>query len=345
MPNFPFLSKEQNKNFNNKKPNYLTQDNQFNFTSQDNPPNAFKDSNIVNEYEEDPCCLNQNTIDYSEEKIKATIFEDFKYPEINNSPLKPFPPFINNTNGMTEKNTSKINIKKGDTIINMKEPPVKNTIETKIKIEGKKSNTKNESEKNISEKKTGEGGKRPKYMQPHYMRVKFRRNFFNVHVLKTLRKKLKCLRKLRKLKRFSDLYCDFEKLGTDFVICVQKKANKDLFDKTLRDILADEKSYLNKSKKEKENVNGNDKYKYERNKLTLKIIKESGEGGLNKELNSYLDMTYRELLENYIENDFQVEEIERLRKSKNKRENNEDYIKKYMDIGKNFPNYCCGINN
>ena len=137
------------------------------------------------------------------------------------------------------------------------------------------------------------------------MHKKMKRAFFNFAVRNNLNKLL--------IDTGSKKY--FEKFPGNFVSDVDRKRNKEILDKTLRQLFEDEKIY------EKEKKTGKKKFKH-----NLQVVRSEIK---NRELKNVLDKTFRVLYEEYLNSDeFKVEEINRLRKKKMK----DDYIEGYINL-------------
>lgn len=291
--NLPYLSITQNDNLNHNKQGLYTFDDQYNSNYQNIPSNLYSEDVInINEYEEGYYPFHQNYHIPGEKPDNFEIAFENNFPKctylLNTKNIKE----INQSNNGGGKQDSNQKKKKGP-----KNPP----------------------------KKIPKKPKKIKYMQEHYIRVKVRRRFFNVHIKGELNRKIKKITPVK----FSDLYYSFEKLGTKFVICVQKKSNRNLFDKTLKEIITNIDSYSIKET--------NEKYKYERNVLVVKKIEEIG----NEDLIKFLETSYRKLFENYINSKaFLVDEIGKIKRSKIPEENKEEYIRRYKEVAKDFIEFC-----
>ncbi len=113
------------------------------------------------------------------------------------------------------------------------------------------------------------------------------------------------------------------KFPGSFVSDVDKKRNQIILNFTLKEIIENEKFYI-----------GEEKEKFIHNS---KLIK-SEEIQNNKEFKEFLNKTYRQLFEEYINsNDFKVDEINRVKEKINEIK----YIENYENVAKNYIRFFC----
>ena len=175
--------------------------------------------------------------------------------------------------------------------------------------------------------------KQKRFKHKHYIRVNIKQNFWNMHLLEALNKKLK---KALFTKHFI-------KFPQSFVINVAKGFNKTLMNMRLIEIFRTEELFEEqKNEKDSQKLKDRKKEKDKKNKKIFahnKAVAEEIIYNGNPELNMILNRKLRFVFEEYIySKEFGVDEISRLRKSKNK---NEDYlIAKYVDLAKKFIEFC-----
>ena len=140
------------------------------------------------------------------------------------------------------------------------------------------------------------------------MRKKIKRRFLNFALVGNINEILKNIDKA--------LY--LEKFPSNFVSDITKRSNKNLLNMTLQEIF---------EKKELYEENGLKNYYH-----NLKVIK-SEQIQKNIDLKEILNKKYRELFKEYINSkEFKIDEINRLKKNKMQ----DDYIKRYIYLAKNF---------
>lgn len=149
--------------------------------------------------------------------------------------------------------------------------------------------------------------RQPRFRNQDNIRIKIHRNFLK-NLRKAINEKLKKIDKKLILPRFPQ----------NFAGKVNKVSNKLILNMTLLEIL-EKKEYC-------KNLEDN-----------LKIIKKIKENKTS-DLNDILNKKFRDLYIEYIESkEFNIDEIERLRNSKNKRTiKDEKYLSKYKDLANNF---------
>lgn len=145
------------------------------------------------------------------------------------------------------------------------------------------------------------------------IRRKIKRGFFNFHLFNIFKKKLRSIRSKQYIMKFPG----------SFVSDVDKKRNQKILNFTLKEIIENEKFYI-----------GEEKEKFIHNS---KLIK-SEEIQNNKEFKEFLNKTYIQLFEEYINsNDFQVDEINRIKEKINENK----YIQNYENVAKNYIRFFC----
>ena len=114
---------------------------------------------------------------------------------------------------------------------------------------------------------------------------------------------------------------NFEKFSQKFVSDISKKANANIINMTLLEIIQNKELF---------NRNSGDDYFYYKNNLNIVNSKETKE---IKYLQEMLNKTFAELFEEYINSkEFKVDEIGRLKR----KQMTKDYINRYICIAKNF---------
>ena len=145
------------------------------------------------------------------------------------------------------------------------------------------------------------------------IRRKIKRGFFNFHLFNIFKKLLRSIRSKQYIMKFPG----------SFVSDVDKKRNQKILNFTLKEIIENEKFYI-----------GEEKEKFIHNS---KLIK-SEEIQNNKEFKEFLNKTYRQLFEEYINsNDFKVDEINRVKEKINEIK----YIENYENVAKNYIRFFC----
>jgi len=149
--------------------------------------------------------------------------------------------------------------------------------------------------------------RQPRFRNQDNMRIKIQRNFLK-NLRNAINQKLKKIDKKLILPRFPQ----------NFARKVNKISNKLILNMTLLEIL-EKKEYC-------KNLEDN-----------LKLIKKIKENKTS-DLNDILNKKFRDVYIEYIESkEFNIDEIERLRNSKNKRTiKDEKYLSKYKDLANNF---------
>ena len=144
--------------------------------------------------------------------------------------------------------------------------------------------------------------RRPRKENQDNIRKKIKLGFFNIALIKMLNDKLRSFG--------NNKY--FAKFPQSFISDVNKKRNKEIFEKSLRDIFIEKELYKCGDKKGASNYFQN-----------LNIVKNEK----NVEFNKIMDKKIRDLFEEYINSDeFKIREINRL---KNK-DMSDDYIARYI---------------
>jgi len=144
------------------------------------------------------------------------------------------------------------------------------------------------------------------------IRKKIKRGFFNNILCEKLNIKLRIIG--------SNEY--FTKFPQFFASDVNRNRNKIIFDMTLQEIFENSELYIYEDK------NGYANYKH-----NFKVVKKIKNNDIFKKI---LSKTFKELYEEYLDSDeFNIDEINRLKKSKMENE----YIKRYKDIAKDLINF------
>ena len=127
--------------------------------------------------------------------------------------------------------------------------------------------------------------------------------------------------KINNLLKGSKCVLNFEKFSQKFVSDISKKANANIINMTLLEIIQNKELF---------NRNSGDDYFYYKNNLNIVNSKETKE---IKYLQEMLNKTFAELFEEYINSkEFKVDEIGRLKR----KQMTKDYINRYICIAKNF---------
>ena len=144
------------------------------------------------------------------------------------------------------------------------------------------------------------------------IRVKIKRGFFNYALLSKLNEKLKMIG--------SNKY--FQKFPQHLVSDVDRKRNKEFFEKTLKEFIENKDLNFNEKNNDCRNYNHN-----------LDVLKDNKVKN-NLEFQKIIDKTIKELYEEYINSDeFKINEINRLKYIKKE---NDEYIKTYKEVSENL---------
>ena len=148
------------------------------------------------------------------------------------------------------------------------------------------------------------------------IRKMIKRRFFNTYLRNALNKKLKS----------AGYNLFFEYFPQCIAGNVNKKIEKDLLNLKLRQFFENKELYNQQSLTN-----------YNHNLKVLEQLKQYE----NQDIENILDKTYVELFKEYLNsNEFQVEEIKRLKNMTNKQEKDNYYIEKYKYLAKHFVEFC-----
>ena len=144
------------------------------------------------------------------------------------------------------------------------------------------------------------------------IRKKIKRGFFNNILCEKLNIKLRIIGSIEYFTKFPQF----------FASDVDRNRNKIILDMTLQEIFENSELYIYEDK------NGNANYKH-----NFEVVKKIKNNDIFKKI---LSKTFRELYEEYLDSDeFNIDEINRLKKSKMENE----YIRRYKNIAKDLINF------
>ena len=213
-------------------------------------------------------------------------------------------------------------VKEDNSEINISNKIFKVIFPNKISLFTDADNDENDSRNNKYnfDKRTKSKKKMKRYKCQDNMRKMIKRRFINTYLKKALNKKL----------AKAGFHLFFEYLPQSFVGNVIKSKEKELLDTTLFDILGKKEYYAQHTKINSINYAHN-----------LKILEQIKVKAI-PELNTILNKKYSEVFLEYINSEeFKVREIERLKNSRNKNQQKDDYyIEKYKYLAMHYIEFC-----